>query len=74
MTRACRGMHRASLGKWYHPKEVVPEGSTLDVATGGMQTPTSWSPSKGLFYVDLEVPSKLSPVNLSMLVLDPGIT
>ena len=68
-----RGLHRSLLGKWYHPKDVAPPGSTLDVATGGMQTPTAWSPLKGTFCVDLEVPSKLFPVNLSMLILQPGM-
>ena len=58
-------MHRASLGKWYHPKEVVPEGSTLDEKTGGMRTPLSWNAAAGAYALELTVPAKLSPVNLS---------
>ena len=66
-------MHRASLAKWYHPKDVVPAGSTLDAATGGMQTPMTWEASKGSYCVEFQVPAKLAPVNLSMLVYHPGM-
>lgn len=67
-----RGMHRASLGKWYHPKDVVPEGSSLDAASGGMQTPMTWNVASGSYRLQLQVPAKLNPVNLSLLVYHPG--
>ena len=67
-----RGMHRASLGKWYHPKDVVPEGSSLDAASGGMQTPMTWNAASGSYRLQLQVPTKLNPVNLSLLVYHPG--
>ena len=68
-----RGMHRASLGKWYHPKDVVPEGSSLDAASGGMQTPMTWNAASGSYRLQLQVPTKLNPVNLSLLVYHPGV-
>ena len=35
----CRGTYRTSQAKWFHPKESVPAGSTLDARSGGMRTP-----------------------------------
>lgn len=65
-------MHRASLGKWYHPKEVVPGGSKLDEKTGGMQTPLLWNAGTDAYTLELQVPAKLAPVNLSFTFLHPG--
>lgn len=65
-----RGMHRASLAQWYHPKEVVPNGSNLDAATGGMRTQLAGG--NGIYRAQLQIPSKLSPVFLSFSLYHTG--
>jgi isoamylase len=67
------GFFRQETDKWYHPKETAihPGGSTLDSETGGMRTPFEWD-SQGNGWVTINVPSKLSPLAIAMLIYRPG--
>ena len=67
-------MYRGSPEKWYHPKEVVPEGSTMDEQSGGMRSPLTWDSHAHKWTYRFTVPSKLAPVHLSMAIFNPGGT
>lgn len=65
-------MYRASGSQWYHPKEAVPPGSSLDSGSGGMRTPLAWRPQQGDWGLTLEVPAKLLPLHLAAVFFYPG--
>jgi len=65
------GMYRASLDKWHHPNEVIPQGSASDPSTGGMRSPMMWDGGAGLWVCRFEVPTKLAPLSLAMVLFYP---
>lgn len=66
------GMYRASSAQWYHPKEAVPPGSTLDKATRGMRSPMTWQEDTQEWRTSLDLPAKLLPLHLAAVVFLPG--
>jgi hypothetical protein len=69
--RACRrGVYRASTRQWFHPEEMVPNGSHKDPVTGTVRTPMASGPQQ--WQVRLEVPKKLAPLHFGWSLLHQG--